>query len=71
MIIHGGSSAKSIDIMQMAMGAASKRSSVIMNNIANATTPNYKRQDVQFDDFLARELRCLNMQWSKWLISKA
>ena len=46
MIIHGGSSAKSIDIMQMAMGAASKRSSVIMNNIANATTPNYKRQDI-------------------------
>lgn len=57
MIIHGGSSAKSIDIMQMAMGAASKRSSVIMNNIANATTPNYKRQDITFQAQLERALR--------------
>lgn len=57
MLIHNGNSYRSIDIMQMAMGAASKRSAVLMNNIANATTPNYKRQDITFQAQLQRALR--------------
>ena len=46
-----------IDVLGKAADASWIRNEVINNNIANADTPGYKRQDVQFDDILARELR--------------
>ncbi len=36
--------------------AASLRHQVISNNLANAETPNYKRQDVRFEEELAKAL---------------
>jgi len=39
------------------LSAASRRSEVISNNIANQNTPGFKRSTVEFEDLLARELR--------------
>lgn len=49
-----------INILDKAADAAWTRNDVISNNIANATTPNYKRQDVKFEDVLEMELRGAN-----------
>lgn len=46
-----------IDVLGKAADASWIRNEVINNNIANSDTPGYKRQDVQFDDILAREIR--------------
>lgn len=46
-----------IDVLGKAANASWIRNEVLNNNIANSDTPGYKRQDVQFDDILARELR--------------
>lgn len=57
MVLSGSGSLKMLDIMQRSMNAATMRNDVINNNIANATTPNYKRQDVTFHEELKRALR--------------
>lgn len=56
MILFQGDTAKSLDIIHKGMNAATMRNSVINNNIANATTPNYKRQDITFQAELERAL---------------
>ncbi len=33
-----------------------RRQTLILNNIANATTPGYKRKDIEFDSILRKEL---------------
>lgn len=43
-------------IIGTAMNAATVRSNVINNNIANADVPNFKKSTVVFEDLLAREL---------------
>ncbi|MDR0949217.1 MAG: flagellar basal body rod protein FlgB [Lachnospiraceae bacterium] len=45
-----------IDILDKAADANLKRFEALSNNIANATTPNYKRQDVSFEDELKKAL---------------
>lgn len=45
-----------INIMDKAADASWKRENVITNNIANVDTPGYKRQDVDFESALKREL---------------
>ena len=45
-----------INIFDKAADASWLRNEVINNNIANATTPNYKRQDVQFESYLMTAL---------------
>ena len=45
-----------INIMDKAADASWKRESAISNNIANADTPGYKRQDVDFESALKWEL---------------
>ncbi|WP_167956884.1 flagellar basal body rod protein FlgB [Anaerosporobacter faecicola] len=45
-----------INITEKAATASKLRSTVIANNIANVSTPNYKRQDVQFESILASQL---------------
>ena len=45
-----------INVLQKTADAAWIRNDVISNNIANATTPGYKRQDVAFEDDLANAL---------------
>ena len=46
-----------INVLQKTADAAWIRNDVISNNIANATTPGYKRQDVAFEDELSKALR--------------
>lgn len=36
-----------------ALAARDQKASVIANNLANVNTPNYKAQDLSFDDYLA------------------
>lgn len=45
-----------INVLDKAADAAWLRNECIANNIANVDTPNYKRQDVDFESVLAREL---------------
>lgn len=45
-----------INVLEKAADASWLRNEVINNNIANATTPNYKRQDVQFESYLLTAL---------------
>ncbi len=46
-----------INVMGKAADASWIRNEAISNNIANADTPNYKRQDVNFEDELHRALK--------------
>ncbi len=46
-----------VNVLDKAADAAWLRNEVLANNIANNTTPGYKRQDVNFDDQLKRALR--------------
>ena len=45
-----------INVMDKAADAAWTRNEIISNNIANIDTPGYKRQDLNFEDELARAL---------------
>ena len=45
-----------IDVMDKAADAAWQRNTTISNNIANQSTPGYKRQEVDFEGTLRREL---------------
>ena len=45
-----------INVLDRAADAAAKRNEAIANNIANATTPGYKRQDVAFESELKKAL---------------
>jgi flagellar basal-body rod protein FlgB len=56
MIMLEGNSTKNIDLMQRAMSASVLRNEVLNDNIANATTPNYKRKDVTFQAELMRAI---------------
>ena len=45
-----------INILDKAADASSLRQQAIANNLANVDTPNYKRQDVDFESTLIREM---------------
>lgn len=47
-----------VNVLDKAADAAWLRNEAINNNIANADTPGYKRQDVNFETQLAKALRC-------------
>ena len=46
-----------VSVLDKAMDASALRHEAISNNISNADTPNYKRQDVDFETQLAKALR--------------
>lgn len=46
-----------VNLLDKAADASWKRESAIANNIANVDTPGYKRQDVEFQSILERELK--------------
>lgn len=46
-----------INVLDRAADASWARNEVLNNNIANATTPGYKRKDVKFESYLEQELR--------------
>lgn len=45
-----------IDLLARLMDAAGMRHRVIANNVANVNTPNFKRQQVLFEDEMAKAL---------------
>lgn len=45
-----------INVLGKAADATNTRLTVLTNNLANATTPNYKRRDVSFENYLLEEL---------------
>lgn len=45
-----------IDVLDRAADAAYTRNDILANNIANVSTPNYKRKDVSFETILQAEL---------------
>lgn len=45
-----------INVLDKAADASWTRLEVINNNLANVSTPNYKRKDVEFESYLSREL---------------
>ena len=45
-----------VNISDKAADAANLRNQLITNNIANASTPNYKRKDINFESILQAEL---------------
>ena len=51
-----------INVLDRAADASYTRETIIANNIANADTPNYKRQDIEFADVLENKL--LSTQYS-------
>ena len=46
-----------VNVLDKAMDASWMRHDAISNNLANVDTPNYKRQDVDFETQLAKALR--------------
>lgn len=46
-----------VNVLDKALDASALRHEAISNNISNADTPNYKRQDVNFEVQLAKALR--------------
>lgn len=45
-----------VNVLEKAADASWTRYNVIANNLANVDTPNYKRKDVNFEDYLLEEL---------------
>lgn len=45
-----------INVLESAADASWTRNTLLSNNIANATTPNYKRKDISFNSLLLAEL---------------
>lgn len=48
-----------VNILDKAIDASWARNEVLSNNLANATTPGYKRRDVRFESSLETELKKL------------
>jgi len=45
-----------INVLEATADNSWKRNTLLTNNIANATTPNYKRKDISFNSYLLAEL---------------
>lgn len=45
-----------INVLDKAADAANSRNEILANNIANVDTPNYKRKDVSFENYLEQAL---------------
>ncbi len=45
-----------INVLDKAADAANSRNEILSNNIANVDTPNYKRKDVSFENYLEQAL---------------
>ena len=48
-----------VNILDKAIDASWVRNTVLNNNLANATTPGFKRQEVRFESSLEKELKKL------------
>lgn len=46
-----------INVLNKSADASWTRNQLLSNNLANASTPNYKRKDIEFQTYLARQLQ--------------
>lgn len=60
-----------VNVLDKAADAAWKRNEAISNNIANASTPNYKRQDVSFESNLERAMLATGQDSVKSMVKNA
>lgn len=60
-----------VDILDKAMDASWLRHEAISNNITNATTPGYKRQEVAFESVLAKAMGRSRYETTDYKVSKA
>lgn len=51
-----------INLVNKAIDATVLRKELISQNISNVDTPNYKRQDIDFESILAKELKNKNIE---------
>lgn len=51
-----GISFNRVDFLKKALDGSWKKNEAILNNIANVNTPNYKRQDIDFQSVLKAEI---------------
>lgn len=56
-MIHSNSIYSTTNLLSKSLDASWKRSQLIADNIANVDTPNYKRKDVVFEQYLNRALQ--------------
>lgn len=56
-IMIGSNAFNYVNVLSKAADASWQRNEVIVNNIANVSTPHYKRKDILFEDFLKQELK--------------
>lgn len=47
---------RTITVLEKSLDAYADRSKILANNVANVNTPNYKRQDIQFEEILEEAL---------------
>lgn len=52
----GSSAYNYINVLQKAADASWLRNTILSNNLANVDTPNFKRQDVQFETYLIGQM---------------
>ena len=45
-----------VNLMQRGIGASWKRNSIILNNVSNVDTPNFKASELNFESFFRKEL---------------
>ncbi len=60
-----------VDVLDKAMDASWLRNEAISNNISNATTPGYKRQDVAFESVLKRAMGSRRYEPTDFKVAKA
>ena len=58
---------RALNILERSLDAATLSQKVIVNNIANASTPNFKRSEVKFEQYLLKEL---NAQSGKSIVGR-
>lgn len=46
-----------INVLNKAANASMTRNELLVNNIANVDTPDYKRKDIKFEDYLKSEIK--------------
>lgn len=54
-----------INVLNKAANAAFVRGTVLNNNLANVSTPDFKRSDITFEEYLKKELSAGNVSMDK------
>ncbi len=53
---------KNINLLERSLNGSWLRNEVVSNNIANVNTPNFKRQEVKFEEYLSESISNLSIE---------